>query len=108
MRNLSVQFECPVFSAAQINRSGMGEKGGTKAIVTSKDLSESRAILDTCDYCLIINQTDAEKKLGEKDGISEQRLYIDKNRNGSNGTILTVTIDYNTMTISEGKKRRNI
>lgn len=108
MRNLSVQFECPVFSAAQINRSGMGEKGGTKAIVTSKDLSESRAILDTCDYCLIINQTDAEKKLGEKDGISEQRLYIDKNRNGSNGTILTVTIDYNTMTISEGKKRRSI
>lgn len=106
MRNLAAQFECPVFTAAQINRNGMGEKGGSKGIVTSKDLAESRGILDTADYLLIINQTDSEKKLGEKDNISEQRLYVDKNRNGSNGEILTVTLDYNTMSITDGKKQR--
>lgn len=106
MRNLAAQFECPVFTAAQINRNGMGEKGGSKGIVTSKDLAESRGILDTADYLLIINQTDTEKKLGEKDNISEQRLYVDKNRNGSNGEIITVTLDYNTMSITDGKKQR--
>ena len=108
MRNLASQFECPVFTASQINRSGMGDKGGTKGVVTSKDLAESRGILDTADYLLIINQTDQEKKLGEKDGISEQRLYIDKNRNGSNGDMLTFTLDYNVMSITEGKKKRTI
>lgn len=104
MRNLAMQFECPVFSASQINRAGMGDKGGTKGLVTSKDLSESRAILDTADVLAIISQTDVEKKLGENDGIAEQRLYIDKSRNGRAGDILPVTIDYNTMNIRDGKK----
>jgi replicative DNA helicase len=108
MRNLAVQFNCPVFTAAQINRNGMGDKGGTKGVVTSKDLAESRGILDTADYLLIINQTDTEKKLGEKDGISEQRIYIDKNRNGTSGETLNFTLDYNTMSITDGKKQRKI
>ena len=105
MRNLASQFECPVFTAAQINRNGMGERGGTKGLVTSKDLSESRGILDTADYLLIINQNESEKAKGKDDGISEQRIFIDKNRNGSNGEILNFTLNYNTMTITDGKKR---
>ena len=105
MRNLASQFECPVFTAAQINRNGMGEKGGTKGLVSSKDLAESRGILDTADYLLIINQTEMEKAKGKDDGISEQRIFIDKNRNGSNGEILNFTLNYNTMTITDGKKR---
>lgn len=106
MRNLACQFECPVFTAAQINRNGMGDKGGTKGVVTAKDLSESRGILDTADYCLIINQTDSEKKMGENDGISEQRLLIDKNRNGLNSKVINFVIDYNMMTIREGRKNK--
>lgn len=105
MRNLAAQFECPVFTAAQINRNGMGDRGGTKGLVSSKDLAESRGILDTADCLLIINQTEMEKAKGKDDGISEQRLYIDKNRNGSNGEVLTFTLNYNTMTITDGKKR---
>lgn len=108
MRNLAMQFDVPVFSAAQINRNGQGDKGGTKAIVTSKDLAESRGILDTCENLLIIQQTDAEKKLAEKDGIAEQRLYIDKNRNGKSSDILNFTLDYNTMSVRDGKKDRKI
>jgi hypothetical protein len=82
----------------------MGDQGGTKGLVTSKDISESRGVLDTADYCLIINQTSQEKKVGEKDGIANQRLYIDKNRNGKSGSILDFQIDYNKMTITDGKK----
>jgi replicative DNA helicase len=105
MRNLAAQFECPVFTAAQINRNGMGDKGGTKGLVTSKDLAESRGILDTADYLLIINQNEAEKAKGKDDGISEQRIFVDKNRNGSNGEVLNFTLNYNTMTIADGKKK---
>ena len=108
MRNLGIQFNCPVFSAAQLNRDSQGEKTGTKALVTSKNLSESRGILDTCDYLMIINQTDSEKKIGEKDGVAEQRLLVEKNRNGQSNQILNFTLDYNTMTIREGKKERRI
>ena len=104
MRNLAQEFECPVFTAAQINRNGMGEKGGTKGLVTSRDLSESRGILDTADYLLIINQNEGEKSKGKDDGIAEQRLFIDKNRNGSTGEVLNFTIDYNKMLITDGKK----
>ena len=84
----------------------MGDKGGTKALVTSKNLSESRAILDSVDILVTLNMTDNEKKLGKDDGVVEQRLYIDKNRNGASGEIINFTIDYNTMTVSEGKKDR--
>jgi len=104
LRNLSFELDIPVFTAVQINRNGMGDQGGTKGLVTSKDISESRGVLDTADYCLIINQTSQEKKVGEKDGIANQRLYIDKNRNGKSGSILDFQIDYNKMTITDGKK----
>jgi len=104
MRNLGVQFGCSVFTAAQINRSGMSDGGNSKALVSSKDLSESRGILDTCDYLLTINQTDNEKKLGEKDGIAEQRIYVSKNRNGTSGEVVNFVINYNTMSIKEGRK----
>ena len=55
---------------------------------------------------MIINQTDSEKKIGEKDGVAEQRLLVEKNRNGQSNQILNFTLDYNTMTIREGKKER--
>lgn len=105
MRNLGVKWKCPVFTAAQLNREAQAENGGTKKVVGSRSLSESRGILDTADYCLIINQTDEEKKLAEKDGIAEQRLLIAKNRNGDSGSILNFSLDYKTMTIMDGRKR---
>lgn len=106
MRNLGIKWNCPVFTAAQLNREAQAENGGTKKVVSSKALSESRGILDTADYCLIINQTDDEKKLAEKDGVAEQRLLIAKNRNGDSGSMLNFHLDYKTMTIQDGKKLR--
>lgn len=107
LRNLCIKWECPMITAAQINRNGMSENGsGTKAIVTAKDLSESKGIMDTVDIMLIINQTAQEKALGEQDHISEQRLLVGKNRNGNSDEILPFTLDYNTMTIMDGKKRK--
>lgn len=109
LRNLGIKFNCPVFTAAQLNRNAMSEKASsTKSVVTAKDLSESRGILDTVDYCLIINQDDAEKKKGESDGIAEQRLLVAKNRNGESNGMVNFTLNYNTMTLTEGKKKSEL
>ncbi len=107
MRNLARHLNVPVFSAVQLNRSGYADKGcGTKALSSIKDIAESKGIIDTSEAVILINQTDQDKKLGEKDGIAEQKLMIAKSRNGKAGGIIPVVIDYNTMTITEGTKQR--
>ena len=95
LRNVAVEFQCPVLTACQLNREAMGEKGGSKKVVTSKDISESRGVLDTADYLFIIEQTEEEKA----DGI--YRLRVDKNRNGDNGFVVGFNMNWNTMTIKE-------
>lgn len=95
LRNVAVEFDCPLITACQLNRDAMGEKGGSKKVVTSKDISESRGVLDTADYLLILEQTEEEKK----DGI--YRLRVDKNRNGDNAFVVPFAIDWTTMRISE-------
>jgi replicative DNA helicase len=95
LRNVAVEFDCPLITACQLNREAMGEKGGSKKVVTSKDISESRGVLDTADYLLILEQTEEEKK----DGL--YRVRLDKNRNGDNGFFIPFAIDWKTMRISE-------
>lgn len=109
MRNLAKHWDVPVFSAVQINRNGYSDKGGgTKAVSSVKDIAESKGIIDTSEAVILINQTDQEKALGEKDGIAEQRLYIAKSRNGKSGGIIPIVLNYNTMSITEGKKERRL
>ena len=101
LRNLGVEWEVPVITAAQINREGMGETGGSKAVVTSKSGSESRGILDTADYYSVIVQTSQDKKkFGE--GIGAYSIYVDKNRNDKTGIRMNFYIDYSTFSIKEG------
>ncbi len=100
-RNLGVEWNVPVVSATQINREGMGDSGGSKAVLTSKSGSESRGILDTADYYSVIIQTAQDKKrFGES--IGSYSLYVDKNRNDKTGCRINFYIDYDTYTIKEG------
>ena len=51
MRNIAFEFSCPVFTACQLNRGAMSEKGGgSKATISTSQISESKGIVDTCDY----------------------------------------------------------
>lgn len=104
LRNLGVEWEVPVITAAQINREGMGETGGSKATITSKAGSESRGILDTADYYSVIIQTAQDKKkYGES--VGAYALYVDKNRNDTTGKRLNFYIDYKTLTLREGSPK---
>jgi replicative DNA helicase len=105
LRNVAVEFQTPLITACQLNRDAMGEKGGSKKVVTSKDISESRGVLDTVDYLFILEQTEEEKYLEKgSDGKGTKgayRLRTDKNRNGDNSFLVPFIIDWQTMKIEE-------
>jgi len=94
-RNLCKMLKVPGVTATQINRSGQDERGGSKAITTSKDISESRGIYDTADFFATINQTAKDRDIGKI------MIYIDKNRNGDKGAKVKMNIDYEHMRFSE-------
>lgn len=95
MRNLSKALDIPIWTATQIGRSGQSEDGGTKAITTSKDMSESRGIYDTVDFFCTLNQSLQQKKQ------LKLRLFVDKCRNGEAGGLFNLKVDYDTMNIAE-------
>ncbi|MDA3941871.1 MAG: hypothetical protein PF693_21590 [Spirochaetia bacterium] len=94
-RNLCKLLHVPGITATQINRAGQDDKGGSKAITTSKDISESRGIYDTADFFATINQTSKDREL------EKIMIYIDKNRNGDKGQKVRMKIDYTHMRFSE-------
>ncbi len=106
LRNLAVEFDCPLITACQLNRDAMDDKGGSKKVVTSKDISESRGVLDTVDYLFIIEQTEKEKYENGTKGT--YRLRIDKNRNGDNSFTIPFEIDWKTMKLEEKKEETKI
>lgn len=95
VRNIAKTLNVPVLTATQINREGMADGGGSKSVVTSKNIAESRGIYDTVDFFAIITQTAKEK---EK---NKYFLYIDKNRNERTGARIEFDVDYEYMTLEE-------
>lgn len=95
VRNLAKVLDIPIWTATQIGRSGQDEKGGSKEITTSKDMSESRGIYDTVDFFSTLNQTLFQKKN------LKLNMFIDKCRNGESGGKVDLKVDYKTMTIVE-------
>lgn len=95
MRNISVELSIPVVSAAQLNRDSQDERGGSKMTVSSKNLSESRGILDTADYLAIVTQSMNDRKNGMIN------LFHEKVRNGKAGFSTKHAIDYEYMRITD-------
>lgn len=95
MRNIGVSLDIPIVSAAQLNRNSQDERGGSKMTVSSKDLSESRGILDTADYLSIVTQSMRDRK----DGVIN--IFHEKVRNGRAGYTTKHTIDYEYMRIAD-------
>lgn len=96
LRNVGKILEIPILSAMQINREGMSENGGSKSLLTGKDISESRGVLDTSDNFIPIAQTAKDK----------QKLLIyllgEKMRNNKTGWRIQYQVDYDHMKITEG------
>jgi hypothetical protein len=95
IRNIGKTLYIPILTATQINREGMADRGGTKSTVTSKNVSESRGIIDTVDIFLPIIQTSNDKQN------NRYFLYFDKNRNERTGMKIEYSVDYNHMKLTE-------
>jgi len=90
VRAMSYEFNCPVISATQINRTGYGvDEPGLETI------SESTGLAATADAIFSIWQRDEDKELGVVN------LGIVKNRFGPNFGSTPLRIDYHTLTIRE-------
>jgi len=96
LRNIGKALYVPILTACQINREGMSDRGGSKGMITAKDISESRGIFDTVDFFSIMMQTLKDKE--------KNRFYlgVDKNRNDRTGIKIEFNVNYEIMKITEG------
>ncbi len=88
VRNIGKSLYIPIVTACQINREGMSDRGGSKALLTAKTVSESRGIQDTADIFITLIQTATDKR---KDHIY---FYFDKNRNSQTGVRIQFSVNY--------------
>lgn len=95
-RNIAKKTDRPVIAPTQINREGMSDRGGSKAVVTGKNVASSRGIIDTVDCFWPIAQSAKDKEDG--------RMYLigDKSRNDRSGWKIQYNVDYEHMKIAEG------
>lgn len=90
LRALSYQFNCPVITATQLNRSGFSTSDpGMNTI------SESMGLAMTADVIVSIWQEDTDRELGVI------RMGMMKNRHGPAFGNCLLRIDYSTLTITE-------
>ena len=88
MRDLAIEYDCPVWTASQTNRDGLNKK-----IVTIADLAEAFNKANHADAMLALCQTDEEKE----DGV--MRWHVAKQRDGKAGITIDGYIDYDTSTM---------
>ena len=96
LRNIAKTLEIPILSAMQINREGMSDRGGTKSVLTPKEISESRGVLDTADFYSSIIQTAKHRQ------DNKIQIHNNKSRNESTEWRVEYQVDYEHMKISEG------
>jgi replicative DNA helicase len=90
VRAISYEFNCPVISATQVNRSGYNvDAPGLETI------SESTGLAATADAIFTIWQKDEDKELGIVN------LGVVKNRFGPNFGNTVLRVDYHTLSLKE-------
>jgi replicative DNA helicase len=89
---MSYTFECPIITATQVNRTGYGNTTNGPGL---EAIGESYGLGATSDVIVSIWRTEEDE---EDDAL---HIGIIKNRFGSNTGSTRVSIDYNTLTLTE-------
>lgn len=90
LRALTYEFNCPIITASQLNRSGTSKENPDL-----NTISESMGVSFTCDFQAALWQTKEQKTLGI------MGLSIQKNRFGENWGSVTLRFDSHTLTMEE-------
>ena len=82
LRALAQEFECPIWTASQTNRSGLNAE-----VITMESISEAFSKCFVADMIFSISRTIEDKNT------NQGRIFVAKNRNGPDGIVLPIFMD---------------
>ena len=82
LRAIAQEYECPVWTASQTNRSGINAE-----VITMESISEAFSKCFVADFIFSVSRTGADKSN------NTGRIYIAKNRNGLDGIVFPIFMD---------------
>lgn len=82
LRAISTEFECPVWTASQTNRSGLNAE-----VITMEQISEAFNKCFVADFIFSVSRTIEDKQN------NQGKIFIAKNRNGPDGMIYDIFMD---------------
>jgi replicative DNA helicase len=88
LRAMSTEFQCPIWTASQTNRSGLNAE-----VITMEQISEAFNKCFVADFIFSVSRTVEDKQK------NEGKMYIAKNRNGPDGIIYNVFMDTSNVNI---------
>ena len=88
IRAISTEFQCPVWTASQTNRSGLNAE-----VITMEQISEAFNKCFVADFIFSISRTIQDKQN------NQGKLFIAKNRNGPDGMVYNIFMDTSNVSI---------
>ena len=82
LRGLAQEFECPIYTASQTNRSGLNAE-----VITMESISEAFNKCFVADFIFTVSRTIEDRSA------NTGRLYVAKNRQGYDGMIYPMFMD---------------
>jgi len=82
LRAISTEFQCPVWTASQTNRSGLNAE-----VITMEQISEAFNKCFVADFIFSVSRTVEDKQN------NQGKMFIAKNRNGPDGMIYNIFMD---------------
>jgi replicative DNA helicase len=82
MRGIAQEYQCPVWTASQTNRSGLNAE-----VITMESISEAFNKCFVSDFIFTVSRTTEDKSA------NSGRIYIAKNRNGPDGIVYPIFMD---------------
>ena len=82
LRGISTEFQCPIWTASQTNRSGLNAE-----VITMEQISEAFNKCFVADFIFSVSRTIEDKQN------NQGKMFIAKNRNGPDGMIFDLFMD---------------
>ncbi len=89
LRGLSTEYQCPIWTASQTNRSGLNAE-----VITMEQISEAFNKCFVADFIMSVSRTIEDKQN------NTGKIFIAKNRNGPDGMIYDIFMDTSNVNIS--------
>jgi hypothetical protein len=97
LRAISHEFQCPIWTASQTNRSGLSAE-----VITMEQISEAFNKCFVADFIFSVSRTIEDKQN------NQGKIFIAKNRNGPDGMIYNIFMDTSNVNIKILPKQPNL